>query len=114
MSLRKGTFFARSHMSLLVICGFVNLWVMSSTFPVIQLKLRLSNQTIVDGSSLCWEICYDSMIIRKVKLSGYGHTVEIDESKFGKRKHHRGNRVEGPWVFGGYERETGNCFMIPV
>lgn len=114
MSLRKGTFFARSHMSLLDICGFVNLWVMSCTFPVIHLQLRLANQTIVDWSSFCREVCYDAMIIRKVKLGGYGHTVEIDESKFGKRKHHRGHRVEGQWVFGGYERETGNCFMIPV
>ncbi|CAI6345251.1 unnamed protein product [Macrosiphum euphorbiae] len=52
------------------------------------------------------------MVIRKVKLGGYGHTVEIDESKFGRRKHHRGHRVEGQWVFGGYERETGN--VVPV
>ncbi|CAI6355836.1 unnamed protein product [Macrosiphum euphorbiae] len=54
------------------------------------------------------------MVVRKVKLGGCGRTVEIDESKFGRRKHHRGHRVEGQWVFGGYERETGNCFMIPV
>jgi hypothetical protein len=26
--------------------------------------------------------------------------IQIDESKFGKRKHHRGRRVEGVWVFG--------------
>ncbi|KAG2191992.1 hypothetical protein INT47_006629 [Mucor saturninus] len=26
--------------------------------------------------------------------------IQIDESKFGKRKHHRGHRVEGVWVFG--------------
>jgi hypothetical protein len=29
----------------------------------------------------------------------YDH-IQIDESKFGKRKHHRGRRVEGVWVFG--------------
>jgi len=114
MSLRKGTFFANSHMSLLDVCGFVNLWVMSCKFPIIQLQLRLANQTIVDWSSFCREVCYDAMILCKVKLGGYGHTVEIDESKFGKRKYHRGHRVEGQWVFGGYERETGNCFMVPV
>jgi len=111
MSLRKGTFFARSQMSLVDICGFVNLWVMSCTFPVIQLQLQPNDCRLVFVLS---EVCYDTMIIRKVKLGGYGHTVEIDESKFGKRKHHRGHRVEGQWVFGGYERETGNCFMIPV
>lgn len=114
MSLRKSTFFGKSHLCLLDITGFVNLWVMSCTFPVIQLQLRMANQTIVDWSSFCREVVYDAMVVRKVKLGGYGHTIEIDESKFGKRKHHRGHRVEGQWVFGGYERETGNCFMIPV
>ncbi|KAF0767932.1 Uncharacterized protein FWK35_00004326 [Aphis craccivora] len=86
MSLRKNTFFAKSHLPLLDICGFVNLWVMSCSFPVLQLQLRLTNQTIVDWAS-------------------FG-----GESKFGKREH----RVEGQWVFGCYKRETGNCFMVSV
>ncbi|CAO3593752.1 unnamed protein product [Absidia cylindrospora] len=30
--------------------------------------------------------------------------VEIDESKFGKAKHHRGHEVEGVWVVGGVEK----------
>ena len=114
MSLRKNTFFEKSHLPLLDICGFVNLWVMGCTFPIIQQQLRLSNQTITDWSSFCREVVFDCMIIRKVQLGGYGHTVEIDESKFGRRKYHRGHRVEGQWVFGGYERETGNVFMVPV
>lgn len=29
------------------------------------------------------------MVVQKMKLGGYGHTVEIDESKFGRRKHHQ-------------------------
>lgn len=57
MSLRKGTFFGKSHMSLLDITGFNNLWVMSDTFPTIQ-QLRICNQTIVDWSSLCREVVF--------------------------------------------------------
>jgi len=80
-----------------------------------KLQLRLAHQTLTDWSLFCHEVTYDAiMVVRKVKLGGYGHTVNIDESKFGRRKHHRGHRVEGKWVFGGYERETGNCFMVPV
>lgn len=30
--------------------------------------------------------------------------VEVDESKFGKRKSHKGHRMEGVWVVGGVER----------
>jgi len=76
-----------------------------------KVQLRLSNQVLTDWSSFFREV---TMVERKVKLGGYGRTVEIDESKFGRRKHHLGHRVEGQWVFFGYERETGNCIMIPV
>ena len=48
------------------------------------------------------------------KLGGPGKIVEIDESKFGKRKYHKGHHVEGQWVFGGYERGTGRTFVVPV
>lgn len=40
--------------------------------------------------------------------------VEIDESKFGKRKYNRGHHVEGQWIFGGVERTSGNFFLVPV
>jgi len=41
--------------------------------------------------------------------------VEIDESKFGKRKYHRGHKVEGVWVVGGRERtEERRMFAVIV
>ncbi|GFW10252.1 putative transposase-like protein [Trichonephila clavipes] len=39
--------------------------------------------------------------------------VRIDESKIGKRKYND-HFVEGQWVFGGVERETGHCFLAAV
>ena len=29
-------------------------------------------------------------------------------------KYYRGKHVKGQWVFGGVERDTGNCFLVPV
>lgn len=41
--------------------------------------------------------------------------VEIDESKFGKRKYHSGHRVEGVWVVGGVEKTNDRkLFLITV
>ena len=48
------------------------------------------------------------------KIGGEAKIVQIDESKFGKRKCHRGHHVEGQWVFGGIELESRKCFMIAV
>ena len=46
-----------------------------------------------------------------VQIGGPGEVVEIDESKFGKRKYNKGRRVEGVWVFGGIDRRTRECFF---
>jgi len=40
--------------------------------------------------------------------------VEIDEAKIDKRKYNRDRTLRGQWVFGGYERDSGCIFIIPV
>ena len=48
-------------------------------------------------------------------IGGNGIEVEIDESKFGKRKYYRGHRVEGQWVFSGREKyNKKKVLMVPV
>jgi transposase-like protein len=48
------------------------------------------------------------------KIGDPNKTVEIDESKFGKRKYSRGHPVKGQWMFGGVERESGKTFLVHV
>ncbi|KAI8317851.1 hypothetical protein GQ54DRAFT_267650, partial [Martensiomyces pterosporus] len=50
-----------------------------------------------------------------LNYGGPGVVVEIDESKFGKRKNNRDKRVEGVWVFGGIEIQGNrNVFLEAV
>jgi hypothetical protein len=48
------------------------------------------------------------------KIGGPNKIVEFDESKYGRRKYHRGHPVKGQWVFGGVERGSGRAFLVPV
>ena len=48
------------------------------------------------------------------QIGGRGLTVEIDKSKFGRRKYNRGRVIEGQWIFGGICRETKEFFVVPV
>jgi len=55
------------------------------------------------------------VILHHDAIGSPGIIVEIDESKFGKRKYHRGQRVEGVWVFSGVERmPERRCFLVKV
>jgi hypothetical protein len=57
------------------------------------------------------------------QIGGKGVIVEMDESKFGKRKYNKGHPVEGNWVWGAVERivdpntgqaSAGRCVMVVV
>ena len=109
-----GTFFERSKLSIFQILGLINLWVENVSLKVTAQQLNLGPSTVGDWASFCREVVFNGFITCVEKLGGPGKIVEIDESKFGKRKYHRGKHVEGQWVFGGYERGTGRVFMVPV
>jgi len=43
-------------------------------------------------------------------LGGPGVVVEIDETKFCRRKYNRDHVIDGTWVFGGFERGSKTAF----
>src|SRR5271167_4007277 len=47
-------------------------------------------------------------------IGGPGIIIKVDESKFGKRKYHRGHRVDGVWVIGGVERSSSRGMFVEV
>lgn len=95
LSIRTGTFFARSHLPIFQVMAFCNLWLDNVQLQFIQKQLRWAIQTVIDWASFCREVVFDIMINKREKIGGVGIEVQIDESKFGKRKYNRGHRVEG-------------------
>ena len=86
-------------------------WVYRTEQEFVKHELGISHTTIVNRYNFSREVCISILENFSQKIGGPGKIIEIDESKFGKRKFHKGRRVDGVWVFGGIERETKNCFF---
>lgn len=113
-SVTAGTMFDDRRVPIHIICIFILMFVKSVPLAADLIDEHLSSATLVSLFKLFRAICFNGMMSNPVPIGGPGCTVEIDESKFGKRKYHRGKKVEGQWVFGGYCRESGLVFMLPV
>ena len=77
--------------------------------------IETSRETVCDYKRYCRDVCFNIVSEMSVtKIGGYGLTVEIDESKFGKTKYHKGCHIKGQWIFGAICRETREFFVVPV
>lgn len=105
----------KSHLDVADILYFLAAWCIFS-YPrqrKIQNEIRCSTRTVVDWSSFVREVCVNWTVSNSCRLGGPGVVFEIDEAKFGKRKYNRGRRIEGQWVFGGFDRTTKEIFWYP-
>ena len=120
VSLRHNSWFCGSHLSISKILALTYAWAHSFTtsqamHETSSRNKTTSSETVVDWYNYCREVC--SAIISQHhtgRIGGPGKIVEIDESKFGRRKYHLGRVVEGQWVFRGICRETKECFVIEL
>ena len=114
VSIGKGSWFEQSNLTLDEIIKFTYWWSEGLTQEQIKKQLHINPNTAVDWDMFCRETCEVTIQRNSEKLGGKGKVVQIDESKVGKRKYHRGHRVEGQWVFGGIEEDSRRCFLVAV
>ena len=116
-SIRSGSWFQGSHLSLEKILQVTYFWARDYSNKQCSFECGVSEKTVVDWFSFCRELCVDILNSedRYSQIGGDGVVVEIDEFKFEKSRFHKGKRVDGVWIFGGIETgERENCFFVVV
>ena len=80
----------------------------------VEIELGLGHSSTVNFNNYLQEVCAWTLIQNPLRIGGPNMDVEIDESLFTRRKNHQGSVLPQQWVFGGYCRQTKECFMYPV
>ncbi|KAF8794324.1 hypothetical protein HNY73_002315 [Argiope bruennichi] len=108
VSLRYGSWFNSSRLTIEEIFLLTFEIVIGTRTGEIKEQYFFGNSTLSD-----WKQFVNERILEYVEENSE-KIVEVDESKFGKRKYNRGHLVEGQWVFGGVERGSGRTFLVAV
>ena len=104
-----------TKLELQIVLELIYLWSQGFSQNEIIHELKISYKTVTEWTNFLRESCIYSVMEKSSSIGGNGIKVEIDESKFGKCKYHRGHRVEGQWVFGRREKYNKHqIFMIPI
>ena len=111
---REGSWFENANMTLEEVIKFTYWWCQDLDQWQIKKQLGIESHAAVDWDMFCREVCEVTLFEKREKIGGPGKLVQIDESKIGKRKYHRGHVVEGQWVFGGIEEDSRKSFIETV
>lgn len=93
------------------------LWLIKATHTQVCQQLGWHNTTATRWLLLCRQLVTEMMIAQphdNIMIGGHGVIVEIDESKFAKRKYNKGRRVKGSWVLGMVERTAERRMVLLV
>ena len=105
--IRKGSWFENQNLTLEQILYVTYFWVYKWNKEFVIHELGICEQTIVDWYNYAREVCDSILQKYENNIIGVpGVIVKIVGSKFGKRKYHKGRRVDGLWVFGSIERDS--------
>ena len=97
-SIRRSSFFEGSHLSLQVLLTIVYLFSLKIPLYICEKLLSglVSHRVLIDWFNFCREVMAMNIRGNPIKLGGPGKIVEIDESKFGKKRKYNRGRMPNP------------------
>ena len=116
ISIFHSTIFFNSNLELVKIIDLVYFWCLNLTQNYTMNEIDSNSRLTITCwyrllSTQCWHIMRR---IQRSKIGGIGRIVEVDESKFSKRKFNVGRLVRSPWVIGGVDINSGELFFREV
>ena len=103
-SIFSGTFFSNAKIKPNEIMFLGYLWLTGATADMMLIQSGHNTHTVADYNRHFRQLVAETLGSDDAMIGGSGVVVEVDETKMGKRKYHRGHHVEGAWVIVGVER----------
>ena len=118
-SIRTNSFFKGSRLNLQQLLRIIYCFCAKLPNQFLVEEFGIGEEAVVDWYSYLRQVCLEWALDRTArgkKIGGPGYAVEIDESKFGKRKYNMGRKTDGSWVFGGVlsKFEVGDVTRVPT
>lgn len=115
ISIKIHTFFYKTNLKCKEIFKLAIYWLNEVSIKSAIKLTKFSNKTVCKYYGYFRQLVASSLTEENQKIGGPNITVQIDETKMGKRKYNRGHRVEGIWVVVGIEdKQNGKLFIKEV
>ncbi|RVE43023.1 hypothetical protein evm_012335 [Chilo suppressalis] len=105
-----GTWFAQARLPITTVFELMYLFAHNATYEDVRREtINLEKNTVLSFRTIAdwFRYCREAIVMYELEkeeerpmIGGPGKIVQIDESKFGKRKYNRGRNIEGHWVIG--------------
>lgn len=111
----KGTFFEKSHIPANELLQISYFWLLNLPLKGLIALTGKDHDTLGHVYQELYCMTADQITSQIEKIGGPNIVVEIDESKFAKRKNGKGHRVGNTWIVGGVERTPERkAFVVAV
>ncbi|KCZ73977.1 hypothetical protein H311_05062, partial [Anncaliia algerae PRA109] len=113
ISLLKDTILYNCKKNLTEIIDIIYFWSLDTLQTITAREVNCGgNDTIYKYyKKLSLQSYHILKLLGRNKIGGLGHVVEIDESKFSKRKYNVGRLIRSPWIVGGIDLTTNQIFF---